>query len=348
MKSCAFCMLSALFFAIAPRIADADNPASDETTLVEDGSIEIINNFLAVKLRLNSDAREFDVRSPGADFDIQPNASVTARIAVSYRFLSLSYGYIPGFLPGNGDEDLKGSTKARSYSLEMNLRHWIQSLSYDKVDGFHLGNTGAFVPGWVEGTDPYIQFPELEYTGFQGFTAYKFNPRFSFKALRTHTERQRKSAGSLVAGASYHYYIVDNKVELTAENSSQKTNNFEAMLSLGYSHTLVSDKNFYVSAGLFPAAGMIYTTLLTRQFGTEFTDKHRHPIYRLEAHGALGYSSRRFFIGTQVIASWARYSQAGPSNVIVNKRLAYQFFTGYRFDAPGILARLMDSVAAAF
>ena len=65
----------------------------------------------------------------------------------------------------------------------------------------------------------------------------------------------------------------------------------------------------------------------------------------MEAHGALGYNSRRFFAGAQIIWSWAGYDQNGTSSVVLNKRMTFQIFAGYRFNAPDALNRFADKMA---
>ncbi len=341
-------ILSAAVLAVIPGVALSQAADSTDLALTEDGYIETMKDYLAVKLDLDSDTRWFVLTLPGNDLDIRPNARIGSRISAHYRFISFSYGYFPGFIPGNNDDALKGDTRARSYSLRLNARHWIQSLSYSRIDGFYLDNTSDYMPEWVEGNDSYITFPDLLYWGIHGFTAYKVNPRFSFKALSSQTERQRKSAGSPMPFLYYHYYEIDNRVELTGQNRSQKSDNLELLLSLGYFHTLILNENFYLSAGLAPGAGIIFTRLLTRLPEGEITTRSNHPIYRLEAQGALGYNARRFFAGAQITASWTEYAQGGSTSIIVGEQIAYQVFAGYRFDAPGFLAGATDRITKIF
>jgi hypothetical protein len=325
--------------------ASADQAEPPVTEVGEGGYIEKMDPYLAVKLRFDSDARGFELKTSGVDYDIRPNASIASRIGVLYRFVSFYVGFFPDFMPGNNDDELKGSTEARSYELTLSFGHWVQDLSYARVEGFHLDNTSDYVPGWVEGEDPYIEFPELVYTEYHGVTGYKMNPRFSLKALSSQTERQLKSAGALMPALTYNYYTIDNQVELTGENSSQKSTNLELLLSLAYFYTLVLGRNFYFSGGLAPGAGIIFTDLLTRLPSGDYTNSYDNPIYRLEADAALGYNSRRVFAGAQVKAAWERYDQEGNSAVVTKSRLTYQIFAGYRFNAPGFLNRMADRAA---
>jgi hypothetical protein len=343
-----FYILTVVLLLVTPNSARSGDSDSTSVRLAEGGYIELMDEYLAVTLRLTGDTRDFKVTSAGDDYDIRLNAETASRLAVSYRFITIAYGFFPGFIPGNSDDALKGDSEASSYSLNLNFTHWVQSLSYTRARGFYLHNTSDYVPEWTEGEDSYIQFPDLVYTGFDGFTAYKFNSRFSFKALSTQTERQRKSAGTAMPFIFYNYYVIDNRVALTGQNSSQKSNNLELMISLGYFYTVVLSESFYISGGLAPGAGIIFTKLLTRLPGDQITEKHQHPIYRLELQGALGYNARRVFAGAQLVASWEQFNQDGPSSVITRDNLTFQVFAGYRFDTPGFLARLVDRITGIF
>ena len=327
---------------LTPGISVAAEDDSAKVAVIEDGYIEKMDDYLSLKLRVESATRGIDLDTDGDDYRIRPNSRSGSRISLHYRFISLSYGYYPRFIPGNNDDEFKGETEGRSYSLRLESGHWVQSLAYSRVDGFYLENTSDYVPGWEEDSDSYILFPDLLYKEFKGFTAYKLNRHFSFKALSSQTERQLKSAGSLMPFVLYNYYIIDDRTALTGENSSQKSTNLELLFSLSYFYTLVLSERFYVSAGLAPGAGMLYSDILTRTPEGDYSSSTDEPIYRLEAAGAIGYSSRRFFAGGQVVASWERYEQEGTTAVVVSDRLTYQVFIGYRFDAPGFLTGLTD------
>jgi hypothetical protein len=151
----------------------------------------------------------------------------------NYRFISLSIRYIPKWLPGNDDEDLKGKTKGGGFGLNFTYSKWMQHLSYSKTKGFYLENTSEHRPGWEDG-DPYVQFPDLEFKNFQGITAYKFNPGYSINAVAWQTERQVKSAGSFIPHFLYRYYISDNKAAPTPGGFTQKSNNLELVLGAVY------------------------------------------------------------------------------------------------------------------
>jgi hypothetical protein len=303
--------------------------------------IQKMDQYLAFKISLIDDFQEFRVKS-NLDYTIRPNVTHLIKLSGHYRFISMAAGFAPGFIPGNHDDALKGDTRIFSLGMNLAFGHWLQGMAYDRIHGFYLANTADFNVNWVKGTDPYVQFPDLVYNGFQGYTGYKFNNRFSDLALNSQTERQLKGAGTFITLFSYRYYIMDNRIELTGQNSSQKSNNFEALLSAGYFRTFIFMKDFYFSAGIVSGGGIIFTRLLTRFPGGNEKDNYHNPIWRLEGHGALGYNSERFFAGAQLKVTGAGYEQNRTSTIIVNNRFTYQFFIGYRFGAPRFVEKITD------
>jgi hypothetical protein len=303
--------------------------------------IEGMNNYINLRLSQFTDIEQFQVDEGNQRYVISPNVSSATRIGLSYRFLSFGYNFVAKFLPGNDDDDIRGSTKASGYDLGFNFPKWQQELTYSKIKGYYLENTSDFDPSWQEG-DPYIKFPDLEYKNFQGLTGYKFNPNFSFPAVVSQTERQLKSAGTWMPTLLYRYAIIDDKRTLTGTNSSQKSNSFEALLGIGYYYTFVVNKSFYFDLGLRPAAGMIFTKLTTRTPSGNTITHQDNFVFRLNARGGMGYNGRRFFAGLYFRAFSSSEQQENTTVVNYNNRVSAQAFLGYRFDAPKWLKTNVD------
>ena len=293
-------------------------------------SIQQLNDRINVKFSLSNNVETFAVHTKGDNYDLYPNTRNIASLGVSYRFISFSVKFAPKFIPGNNDDDLKGKTSVTGLGAEMHFVHWFQQLSYSRTKGYYLHNTSELDPGWTPG-QPYLQAPDLVSKIFEGATGYSFNPAFSFKALTTQTERQLKSAGSFIPLLSYRYYIVDNKA---TTGTTQKSNNFEAILGAGYYYTLVLKHSFYLSAGAIPGAGLIYTKLTTRYPTGDVKQNSHSPIVRLNAHVALGYNGEKFFAGVYANGFASSYRQQNTTAVNYNNRLTYQVFVGYRFNVP--------------
>jgi len=159
--------------------------------IVEDGWIERMKNHFGLKLSLDNNYETFMVDTETNDISLYPNISNVIQLGLSYRFLRIGIGYAPRFLPGNGDEDIKGKTRSFYFTTYIFTRHWFQELEYSTVQGYYLKNTADHIP-WVEG-DPYIQLPDLHYSGISGVTGYNLNPRLSLRSISLQTERQLKA-----------------------------------------------------------------------------------------------------------------------------------------------------------
>ena len=297
------------------------------------------DTLLSIGFSVNSEFDFFEIDGDDFYYDIRPNISFTNKLSISYRFLTLKLGFKPKFFPGNNSNDMQGKTKMFRVDLNYYSKHWFQDLHYVFVKGFYLHNTGDFDSDWVSGTDPYIQFPELKVEMFRGSTGYKFNPDFSLKAIGSQTEKQIKSAGSLITFLTYDYFTIDNKTGDPTQYSSQKSNNFALTASPGYIYTFVIKSDFHATIGVFPGIGFQYTKLTTRFPDQNYVTNYIDPLYRLTEKAGIGYSSDKFFTGAEVSFSQS-FHQMNKSKVNeVAIRTYFQVFAGYRFNAPKFLKR---------
>ncbi len=332
---------NALLFLFIPLTLFAQNNTDTLKTNAEvNPYFEKKDTLLNLKLSIYDLDERFEIAGSGFHYKIQPNVTLKTIFFLNYRFLSVAIGFAPKFIPGNGDTEIKGETQ--SFNLDINLitKHWVQNFQYNYTNGFYLANTSDYEsPGWEEGKDPYIQFPDLRVHSFRGATSYKFNPNFSLKAVRTQTEIQTKSAGSFMPSLVYSYYLINNESGNIDQTSSQRSDNFEALAAIWYMHTFVIKKRAYISFGLAPAIGYGYTKLDTRIGTDHFISYYNEPIFRLNEQIGIGYNAKRFFAGFVLIASQSRQSQ-GDNSIIQNNMLTtFQVFAGYHFNAPKFLRK---------
>ncbi len=283
--------------------------------------------------------QEFSVTGEGTPIRIQPNFTLKTRFFVNYKFISLALALAPGFLPGNRDSDLKGKTKSFTINLNFYMNHWVQESQFNRTKGFYLSNTSDYkLPGWVEGKDPYIQFPGMKLLVLRGATSYLLNTNFSLKAVRSHTEIQKKSAGSFMPSLIYSFYSINNDDE-AGWQSHQNSNNFEGLIALWYMHTFVVHKNWYISGGVAPAVGYSFTKLDTYFGEDKNTEHYNEPIFRLNEQVSIGANFKRFFTGVQLLASQTKESQGNNPITQKNYYTTFQVFAGYRFNAPKFLRK---------
>ena len=316
-------------------------PSNDNLGIVLPGGyIERMDNYLIGQISFVNDNERFSVDQGTQEYQIYPNGLSKLKFHLNYRFLSLGFNVIPKFISSNDDDRLKGKTHGIGFSTSLNFANWVQSFSYSNIHGFYLDNTKDFQPDWQEG-DPYVQFPDLVYRNYQGMTGYSFNPNFSTKALLTGTERQLKSAGTFLPSLLYRYYTVDNRAEVTASSSTQKSNNFEILASAGYYYTYVIKEDFYLSAGGSAGYGLLSAKITTRRIADRIVTKQNNGIFRYDLRAAAGYNSERIFAGFVFTTENSQYKQANTSVINANWRVITQFSLAYRFNAP---AQLRDNL----
>jgi len=300
---------------------------------------EKMDKQATIRFTQSSAAEKFSVVTGTNNFYLSPNVSSVSQLSVSYRFITASLNFVPRFIGGNNDDDIKGKTTGRGFGVNLNFDHWQQELSYNRVKGYYLENTKDYRDGREPGM-PYIQFPKLAYTNYQGITAYSFNPKFSVNAVVSQTERQLKSAGSFIPSLLYRYYIIDGA---SGGASSQKSANFELLAGAGYQYTFVY-KDVYLSMGLTPSYGYIFSRLNTYTPSGTITTHSNSPAVRLDARLGLGYNGRRFFAGAYTSAFSTVNKQQHTTIQNEDNRATVKVFVGYRFRAPAFVVKKMNKL----
>lgn len=314
------------------------NCYAQEQAQKKNAFIEKHNQQLAVKLSFTNNTEFFQLINQDQHFTIKPNTSLKSNLILSYRALLIGIGYNPRFIPGNDDDAQKGKSKIFWMGTKMNFRHLTQHLEYTKISGFYFQNNTNLLQSGSNDAN-YIKLPDLNYTRVSGYTTYKINPNFSFSAIETQTKRQLKSAGSLVPGIVYRYYIIDDKIKLTQNSSSQKSNNLSCSLQLGYYYTWVLNRRFFLSAGAAAGGGLIHTKLLTRYYTTSYKTKVNYAVFSAKTMFSAGYNAERFFAGIQLHGNMEAYNQQ-KTTATLNENFQFQLYAGYRFDAPDFFNRI--------
>jgi hypothetical protein len=331
-----------VFSAFAGRLTAQNNSDTTRHNIPTSGYIEKMDTIISLRLSVNSEYERFTLSVNDDFYDLRPNISLSSKISVNYRYISFSFGFTPKFIPGNNDNDLKGKTTAFSMGLNLSGKHVLQDLQALHVKGFYLYNTGDYDTDWQKGVDPYIQFPDLDVVALRGSTGYKFNENFSLKSLSSQTEIQLKSCGSFFPLLIYKHYIIDDKA--SNQQSNQRSENLNALASIGYAYTFVINSMFYGSLGITSGVGIHYTKLLTRMPEGNLTTYYTDPLFRFQEKISMGYNSRKLFTGLETSFAQRIHNQA--DNTIHEKgiRTFFQVFIGYRFTAPWFIKHEADVV----
>jgi len=337
------CFVFLLIFPI--RISAQDHYDSTGYSIPASRYIEKMDTIISLRLNVNSEFEQFVVNGDNFYYDIRPNISLSSKISINYRFISLGFGFTPKFIPGNNDNELEGKTKTFSMGANISTKHLLQELLAIHVRGFYLYNTGDYDTDWQKGVDPYTQFPDLDVIAIRGSTGYKVNENYSLKSLSSQTEIQLKSCGSFFPYLIYNLYIIDDQAPDQA--SSQKSDNFNAIASIGYAYTLVTRSKFYGALGFSAGFGLHYTKLLTRRPEGNQTTYYTDPLFRFQENISFGYNSKKFFTGLESSFAQRTHNQDDKSVHEKGIRTFFQVFAGYRFTAPWFVKHETDIVKKA-
>ncbi len=293
------------------------------------GYIQHINDKISFKLDFNSFNETFSVKNPDYSYDIRPNITINNKIWFNYRFLSLGYSFLSRVLPGNTDDD-KGTTSGFGIDAHIYVKQWVQDFKYNEAKGFYLYNSDDF----NKRTGTYIILPDLKVTSFRGSTSYFVNPNFSLRNIRTQTQIQLKSAGSLAPGLLYAYYDNDDKGFTQQQTSNQRTQTYELMLNTWYYYTLVINRNWYVAGGLAPSLGFAYTNLTTRYPDKQTNTNYTNPQIRMNSNFGFGYNTQKWCTGFEMSSFKSFRKDNDPTIKVITSAFSFQAFVGYRFNAP--------------
>jgi hypothetical protein len=322
-------VVSFMLFCLKSEAQKADSAGN----LVENGWIEKMSDKVAFDLSVNNSYRTYEVETASNKILLYPNTPNNLRLKVNYKFISLGIQFAPDFLPGNGDDDLKGTTKSLQLGALLVFKRWFSDISYSKIKGYYLKNTIDYDNNWTS-RDPFTQFPDLNNEGISISAGYIHNPKFSFRSLTTQTERQLKSAGSFVPVLNIDYYVINDK---SSAVNTQKSDNIEFSIGPGYAHTFVIKEQFYASMGIFGSIGYLNTKLTTRIVSADVKTNQDNLILRGDGKVGIGYNGSKFYTGLFASMAGTQFQQENTTAMNTETRIFYHLFFGMRFNAPKFL-----------
>ena len=281
-----------------------------------------------LKADINTQADSYSIQSENnSNYIISTNNQFRLVLSLNYDFIGATIGFSPKFIPGNNDNDLKGESSYQDFRFRFFLGKWVQELQYRKIEGFYIVNTKDLIPNWVDGNDPYIQFPNLKTIFWGGSTSYILNPKFSLKNLVANTEWQRKSAGSFIPTLNYGYTHLSG----TIGESKTYENSFDISIAPQYYYTLVIHQNWFVSFSTSPSFGIRFTKYV--EDGKDLKENNIYLPISFDGGLQIGYSSNKFVYGGNLKFETTWYNEDSKTN-ISNDRVFGKIYFGYRFDAP--------------
>lgn len=276
---------------------------------------------LTTKVFTINTSNDFNLYFEEEDLHVElvPNKKTILGIGAHYDILAFSIGYSPRFLAENKDNE---GSSLFSFSTDLFLGPWIQHLEFIHQDGMTVRPRGL---------GAYYQ-DNLSSMKVGGSTSFKFNPHFSYNAMRFQNQRQLVSAGSFIPTLSYYYTSLDGIDNIIYSDDAGFLN---IALTPSYYYNFVFKEHFLVSGGI--GVGLGYT----KTFDGE--ENHSSLLTRSFLSLAAGYNTDRFFAGFLTSGTVQKHQSAVEVDVSDTVKMI-SFFIGYRFNAPKQVVKVNDDV----
>lgn len=271
------------------------------------------------------------------------NNKTRASFSVDYRIISATVSFTPNFLPGNNDNELKGSSSYADFRFRFFPKRFIQTVYYKNVKGFYIENMADLFPEWKEGKDAYLQFPNLRIQSFGGSTAFVMKKDFSLKSIYTQGEWQKESRGSWVPFVDYDLSVFRDMIGDRKGKELQYS--FAANMGYFYNWVLGEKKRVNISPNVsLGLGGMFSSSWDIGNDGSKVNKENtQYLILRFATGLHIGYNTDRFLFGGKFNVNAYTYNESANENV-QNNNIYGLLYIGYRFPPPKVVQRNYDKI----
>jgi len=286
---------------------------------------------IAVKLLLLNKYNYFRIRDKLNDTRLRyrPVRDLNLGAGISYKWFALDFSISLGLRNNSEFKNTKAfDFQGRMFSSKQYIATTIQYYKAYKLSGISGVDTNVNEASTRREDIRIINF-SLQY-----LFAYNYS-RFSLKAPFVFNEVQRKSAGSLVFGASFDIFIMDADSSIVPPELSNyfepqlhmdDLNLLSFALNIGYMYSFVYKEHFFLTLGLIPG--------LNLSFGDYHTTQRHYinPNFNLKiiSMNSIGYNGRKFFTGFHLVGD-AFFSRIGKKLSVEAGHGKASVFVGYRF-----------------
>ncbi len=254
---------------------------------------------------------------------------------IDYDKISISFGFRT---PGVENTSARtGTTRTRNFSFSLNAKKFRFETSFRRFIGFYDNNTGRRDTSFNEST-PYVQNPDMFSRSIRVKAFYFVNKknRYSYASAYANTERQLRTAGSVVLTSNFHNFLAKSDRGFIPASIQEyygawgqwdRVNVFGLSFNPGYSFNLVILKRFFLNLTVSVGAELQY-----QQFGTRDGKSLNHwnlAFSTGDIRSSLGFNNRNFFIALTNIIDHTAISKY---NLTFNAKLiSGGLALGYRF-----------------
>jgi len=294
--------------------------------------IENLNEEISVRLLSVAKYNYFTLSGSSSSRNIsyRPDNRANFGLGITYKIFSIDLAFNVGLSQNRTAEDLFQNTQYFDFTGSIFTSRHYAEVSYRYYFGHYLFSENQ-VP--VNSESRARDDIRASFVGLEYLTAINFR-KFSFKAPFVNNEIQRKSAGSVILGATFGTSSVDAdsamippeaKSDFGAQANLESFYLYSILLNGGYMYSFVK-KGFYVTLSLIPGIAVV---------AGDFSMGQRTPAPlrlsgKFKTMNAVGYSARRWYGGIQITADifGTRLAEGLGVQIV---RAKGKIFVGYRF-----------------
>jgi len=342
-----FKLIILLLFISTLTIAQHNEALKDSFSKIENNLyIEDHKKQLNIKFDVSNDVENYYLSFDENDVNIAPNQNIRYALDFNYKFASVRLGLrVP---ISNSQKEDKGDTYVFRFKVKLLFDKWSHQFEYNYVRGYYIKNSKNLLNDDFQN---HIQFPRFKTYIFSGTTAYKFNDKFSLRAIASQTEIQIKSAGSFMPSINYWVYNITGTqkfINTLGETIEREKYNdykgFSSTVNAGYYYTFVYKKYWYAHAYVSPGIGLDFYQVETFNPNENFSRSYNNMILSLQNGIALGYNSKKYYFGLEYNNISTNENNYKDDFQFSTSRNIFHVFIGYRFKAPNIVKKPIDQI----
>ena len=254
----------------------------------------------------------------GRDLHYLPNTRLNYGLGFTYHNFSVNFAY--SFPQVRNESDIKVKAKHVDLQIHSYKPKWVTDLYCQLYKGYYLSNQDIPAPPGFA----YYYRPDMKVDLF-GLSRYRiFNPkRFSYRASFVQSEWQKKSAGSLFAGAEAYYGVFNGDSNLVPKSKEagftqsgiDKISYFSIGPGGGYAYTLVLAQHFFITGSL--TGNLNFSNATENAGGIKHNYISANSLFTVRS--AVGYNSRSWDVsGTWVMHSIPFTGNNSNSDYLLN------------------------------
>lgn len=258
-------------------------------------TLRLINNISGTNFTLKG----VDDEGSNVDFKFKDPLRHTITIGANYRGLAVSLAFNPSNLFG------------KKTSTEINVNAYGNRFGLD----FIYENNGEFKGEVDWGGDIHDLETEIREKSLTINAYYAFNGRkFSYPAAFSQSYIQKRSAGSLMAGLSYHRTSVSIMQDEDFEYDNEDIRKFKlsyASVGVGYGYNFVPNSRWLIHLSTLPTIVFWRDNKIIKMVGVEAMGS-TFPEIAIVARFSLVHYFKHFFMGLTTVYN---YTSAGDYDV---------------------------------